>query len=48
MGLPSGQNRFFIYDLIGDSIRRSGLVTHGRCNEDWLEGRRYGNTPGCG
>lgn len=48
MGLPSGQNRFFIYDLIGDSIRRSGLVTHGRCNEDWLEGRRYGNTVGCG
>jgi hypothetical protein len=48
MRLPSGQNRFFVYDLIADSIRSSGLVTHGRCNEDWLEGRRYGNTPGCG
>lgn len=48
MQLPSGQNRFFVYDLAGDSVRGSGLVTHGRCNESWLEGRRYGNVPGCG
>jgi len=48
MSLPSYQNRFFIYDLIKDSTKNSGLVTHGRCNEDWLEGRKYSNTPGCG
>jgi hypothetical protein len=48
MSLSSGKNRFFIYDLVKDSIRSTGLVTHGRCNEDWLEGRRYGNTVGCG
>jgi hypothetical protein len=48
MSLPSYQKRFFIYDFKGDSIINSGLVTHGRCNEYWLEGRKYGNTPGCG
>lgn len=48
MSLPSGQNRFFVYDLKKDSIESSGLVTHGRCNEDWLEGRRYSNTVGAG
>ena len=48
MNLPSGHNRFFVYDLQKDSILKSGLVTHGRCNQDWLEGRRYDNTVGCG
>src|SRR5205809_8001171 len=48
MSISSGQKRFFVYDFAHDSITCSGLVTHGRCNEDWLEGRRYGNTPGCG
>jgi len=48
MSLPSGQNRFFVYDLKGDSVEAAALVTHGRCNENWLEGRKYGNTPGCG
>jgi hypothetical protein len=48
MSLHSGQNRFFIYDLQKDSIKKSGLVTHGRCNEDWLEGRKYGDVVGCG
>jgi len=48
MSLPSGQNRFFVYDLSKDSIKNSGLVTHGRCNQYWLEGRKYGNTVGCG
>src|SRR6187455_2582079 len=33
MTLPSGQKRFFVYDVAKDSIQRSGLVTHGRCNE---------------
>lgn len=48
MSLPSGQNRFFVYDIKKDSILNSGLVTHGRCNQYWLEGRKYGNTVGCG
>lgn len=48
MSLPSGQNRFFVYDMINDTIQNSGLVTHGRCNKTWLEGRKYSNQPGCG
>ncbi len=48
MSLPSGQKRFFIYDLQKDSIQNAGLVTHGRCNQEWLEGRKYGNTIGSG
>jgi hypothetical protein len=48
MSLPSGQNRFFVYNMSEDSILQSGLVTHGRCNQIWLEGRKYSNVPGCG
>jgi hypothetical protein len=48
MSLPSGQNRFFVYNLKKDTLQNSGLVTHGRCNLSWLEGRKYGNTVGCG
>jgi hypothetical protein len=48
MSLPSGDNRFFVYDMENDNIRASGLVTHGRCNPMWLEGRKYSNVPGCG
>ncbi|MEO8403332.1 MAG: murein L,D-transpeptidase catalytic domain-containing protein [Chitinophagaceae bacterium] len=48
MSLPSGQNRFFIYDLENDTVSKAGLVTHGNCNQYWLDGRKYGNTVGCG
>ena len=48
MSLPSGQNRFFIYDLQNDSLRSQGLVAHGNCFENWLEGRRYSNVVGSG
>lgn len=48
MKIRSGAERFFVYDLIADSVISSGVVTHGRCNERWLVGRRYGNEPGCG
>ena len=48
MSLSSGQERFFVYNFEKDTIINSGLVTHGRCNQDWLEGRKYGNTVGCG
>ncbi len=48
MSVESGKERFFVYDLKKDSVIDAGLVTHGRCNENWLNGRRYGNEPGCG
>jgi hypothetical protein len=48
MSLPSGANRFFVYDLVKDSIQKAGLVTHGHCNQNWLKGRKYGNQLGCG
>jgi hypothetical protein len=48
MSISSGQNRFYVYDMINDTVRNSGLVTHGRCNQLWLEGRKFGNTVGCG
>ena len=43
MGLPSGTNRFFVYDLQKDSVLNAGLVAHGNCYQRWLEGRRYSN-----
>lgn len=48
MSLPSGQNRFFIYNIIKDTLEASGLVAHGNCFEYWLEGRRYSNGVGSG
>lgn len=48
MRIESGANRFFVYDLIKDSLLNAGLVTHGRCNQTWLTGRKYGNEVGCG
>ncbi|NCU03060.1 MAG: hypothetical protein GXC73_03655 [Chitinophagaceae bacterium] len=48
MKIRSGAERFFVYDLKADSVITSGVVTHGRCNERWLVGRKYGNEPGCG
>jgi hypothetical protein len=48
MTLPAGKPRFFVYDLKRDLIQSSGLVTHGNCNQYWLEGRKYGNEIGCG
>lgn len=48
MKIESGKNRFFIYNMKKDSVLASSLVTHGRCNEDWLVGRKYGNQEGCG
>ena len=48
MSLPAGQNRFFVYDFQKDTVRNAGVVTHGNCNQYWLEGRKYDNKPGCG
>ncbi len=48
MSLPSGQNRFFIYNLKKDTLAASGLVAHGNCFQSWLEGRKYSNEVGSG
>jgi len=48
MSLSSGENRFFVLDLEKDSVTEAGLVTHGRCNENWLKGRKYSNKVGSG
>src|SRR5688572_6477034 len=48
MNIASGSNRFFVYDLQKDSAIDAGLVTHGRCNKSWLNGRQYDNKIGCG
>jgi hypothetical protein len=48
MSLPSGQKRFFIYNMRADTVQASALVAHGNCFEYWLEGRRYSNVVGSG
>ena len=48
LSLPSGQNRFFIYNLTKDTLEAAGLVAHGNCFENSLEGRRYSNVVGSG
>ncbi|MGZ8544442.1 MAG: murein L,D-transpeptidase catalytic domain-containing protein, partial [Flavisolibacter sp.] len=47
-GLLSNKNRFFIYDLKRDRIVKSGLVTHGNCNQYWLDKVKFNNTVGGG
>jgi len=48
MSLPSGKKRFFIYDLLNDSIINSGLVAHGNCRSGFLEEPVFSNVPECG
>jgi len=48
MGLPSGKNRFFIYDLRKDSVVHSGLVAHGSCRSGFLDDPIFSNVPECG
>ena len=48
MSIASGKQRFFVYDLNKHRILAAGLVTHGRCNQNWLPGRQYSNTIGEG
>jgi len=43
MSLPSGRNRFFIYDLKKNYIVYSGLVSHGSCNETFLARPKFSN-----
>jgi hypothetical protein len=39
MKIPSGKNRFFIYDLIDNKIIDQGLVAHGSGSETGIEGK---------
>jgi hypothetical protein len=48
MQQSSGNNRFFVYNLAADSLEFAGKVAHGRCNEEWLEGKKYSNASGSG
>jgi hypothetical protein len=48
MYLAANRKRFFVYDLTKDTVINSGLVTHGNCDQYWLQGRKYGNEIGCG
>lgn len=48
MSIESGKKRFFVIDLKRDSVIDAGLVTHGRCNKNWLNGRKYSNEVGSG
>ncbi len=48
MNLPSGRDRFFVYDMQKDSVLNAGLVAHGSCNYTFLEAVKFSNTPGCG
>ncbi|WP_345256664.1 murein L,D-transpeptidase catalytic domain-containing protein [Flaviaesturariibacter amylovorans] len=48
MRLPSGRARFFIHDLVRDSVLAAGLVAHGSCNAGFLEEASFSAEPGCG
>ena len=48
MRLPSGSNRFFVYNTKKESIVYSGLVAHGCCNESFIANPRFSNASGSG
>jgi hypothetical protein len=45
MKIPSGQKRFFIYDLKKDSILDAGMVTHGSGSSTKTDDLVFNNTP---
>lgn len=46
MKIPSGQNRFFVYDLKTDKIVDKGLVANGSGSETGIKGKlKFSNTP---
>jgi len=49
MSIPSGRNRFFVYDLGNNSILFAGLVAHGSCNERFISRPRFSDkvSSGC-
>jgi hypothetical protein len=48
MSLPSGRNRFFVYDLEKGSIVGSALAAHGSCNQNFQSHPRFSNARDCG
>jgi hypothetical protein len=48
MGIHSGRKRFFVYDLEKNGVVTAGLVSHGSCNETFLEEAKFSNAPGGG
>src|SRR5579871_4111138 len=48
MRLPSGKNRFFVYDLRRDSILLAGLVAHGSGNQRFSAEPVFSNVDGSG
>jgi hypothetical protein len=48
MSLPSGQNRFFVFNLEKRSIAYSGLVAHGSCEERFLSRAKFSNVVNSG
>ncbi len=45
MRLPSGNNRFFVYNLERDSVEITGLVTHGSGSENGTDELEFSNVP---
>ncbi len=45
MRLPSGKNRFFVYNLQEDSIEMAGLVSHGIGSENGTQELTFSNMP---
>lgn len=48
MRVPSGKNRFFVYDLKGDSVVIAGLVAHGSGGSIFSEHPTFSNDEGSG
>lgn len=48
MSIPSGKNRFFVYDLEKGGVAYSGLVAHGSCEERFLSRARFSNVANSG
>lgn len=45
MRLPSGKNRFFVYNLLKDSLEATGLVTHGKGSQSESGSLVFSNMP---
>lgn len=48
MSLPSGRNRFFVYDLEKKSVVSAALVAHGCCNKSFMAHPVFSNALDCG
>src|SRR5580765_2522136 len=46
MSIHSGRKRFFVFDLETNRVIMSGLVSHGSCNETFLDQAKFSNAPG--